>query len=241
MNSELFEYRKTDLLVNEIAGLYPRLNDKFTLNKSDAINWVVYVLRQLGKGITEPQIYNLEIQDHKVKLPGEISVIDGVYKNKCTSLITNNFNYQYPIRYVGGKNSNIISTNCAKLAPYNIGTTFSINYPYLIFNFTDSCVGILAQSLRIDPDTSIPMYPDEESTKQAIQEYILMQWLREPAELGEYDWNKWLLHKSLYENYFSQAKGFFLMPSELEAGNIISNTNYKYNRFKIPRRRRNYY
>ena len=237
MNNELFEYKKTDLLVNEIIGLYPRLNDKFTLNKSDAINWAVYVLRQLGAGSTEPQIYNLSIENNKVKLPTDIKIIDGVYKNRCNSLITDSFNFQYPIRYVDGIRSNIVSDSCTRLAPRNVGITFSVNYPYLTFNFTDSCVSILAQSFKVDPDTGIPMYPDEESTKQAIQEYILFNWLREPAILGEYDWNKLAGHEERYKQYFGQAKGFFLTPSVIEAGNIITNTNYKYNRFRIPKRR----
>lgn len=240
MNNELFEFKKLDELVNEIAGLYPRLNDKYTLNKSDAINWGVYVLRQLGAGASEPQIYNYEISNHMVKLDTEIRIIDGVYRSKCNTSPNTSINFsnlQLPVRYVQGIKSNIISDSCAKLAPYNIGYTFSLNYPFCIFNFTDQCVSILAQSLVIDPNTKIPMYPDEESTKQCIQEYILSQWLKEPAILGEYDWNNWLLHDQKYKDYFSQAKGFYITPSQEEGANIMTSTNYRYSPFRIQRRR----
>lgn len=239
MNDSLYEFRKLDELINEIIGLYPRLNDKYTLNKSDAINWGVYVLRQLGYGAGESQIYNLQVQNHMIKIPTEIKVIDGVYRGKCNtdSTVFTNFNSFTPIRYVGGIQSNIISDTCAKLAPNNTGYTFSINYPFLIFNFTDSCVSILAQALKVDPDTKIPMYKDDESTKQAIHEYILFNWMREPAMLGEYDYNLLLGHESRYLEYFKQAKTANLTQTQLQAANSLNNTNYKYAKFHIPRRR----
>lgn len=239
MNNSLYEFRKLDELINEIIGLYPRLNDKYTLNKSDAINWGVYVLRQLGYGAGDTEIFNLEVSNHMVKIPTEVKIIDGVYRGKCNSSNTlfSNFNSYTPIRFVGGIKSNIISDKCAKLAPHNAGYTFSINYPFLIFNFTDSCISFLAQTLKIDPDTKIPMYKDDESTKQAIHEYILYNWMREPAMLGEYDYNLLLGHKDRYDKYFLQAKNSNLTQDQLEAANSLNNTNYRYSKFHIPRRR----
>jgi len=240
MNPNIFEFRKLDELVNEIIGLYPRLNDKYTLNKSDAINWGVYVIRQLGYNSGETEIFNLEVQNHMVKIPSHVKVIDGVYKGKCNSnnTVFTNFNNFIPLRFVGGVQSNIISDKCAKLAPNNAGYTFSINYPFLIFNFTDTCISFLAQTLKIDSDTKIPMYKDDESTKQAIQEYILFNWMREPAILGEYDYNLLLGHEARYKEYFSQAKTANLTQTQLEAANSLNNTNYRYSKFHIPRRRR---
>lgn len=243
MNSELIEFRSLSDLVSEIAGTYSRLNDVYTLNKSDALNNGIYVLRQLGVALTGDRVpVQVNVSNNLGKIPDNVQLIEAIYKSKCGQPIENwlSDSYLFPIKLVGGMKSPVISKNCChdtfgiNNANRVMRYTVSINYPYMIFNFTEGCVILDSYQFVLD-QYGLPSYPNDESVKKAIENYILMMWLKEPTLLNEFDPNKYLKLESDYNLYFSQAKANMIMPNVQEGRNQIEAQDRKYRRFKIPK------
>lgn len=237
MENSLFEFRSLADLVSEIASSYPRLNDIYTLDKTDAINNAVHVLRLLGTGIYERQPISVKVENNTGRIPQEVQLINGIYWSKCGQPVENWVGdaYLLPIKVTNGMKSPILTKSCCaniNNASWVGRYTVSINNPYMIFNFQTGCVLLDSYVFRTD-ENNIPMYPDEEMTRKAIEEYILMRWMYEPSMLGEYDWNKWLGHEARYGQFLGAAKANWMTPDETEARNMLEAQNRKYRRFKI--------
>lgn len=222
--------------VSELQGRYKILNQEFPLNKTLALDFGIYVLRQLGTPANTPDLTYAKIEDYILKIPTNINEIEGVYlaNTNCPTPQTSAWHegHLYPLKFVKGLNSNILCSNsdCRKAT----GTkTFSINPPHLIFNFTNEYVIIDAWKFYTD-ENSIPMIPDIESVKKCIENYIVVQWLDEAALLKkDINYNYLLKKEDDYHRYFGQAKADLIMPTQLEAREFMNSWNRQLDKFKI--------
>lgn len=237
---QIYEWKSLSDLVQEIQGRYKRLNNINPLNKSLALDWASFVVKQIGIGMYEPMILYTQIKNNVIEVPNETQMIFSIYlsspNQKDPLKVDWNTARLYALRYEPNK----IKANylCKDSPCYRSSSrkSFSINKKTIVFNFTNEYVLIDYFALPTD-DNGIIMIPDEESTKKAIEYYILTQWVSELALIDKnaINYNEHLRNTELYDHYISQAKSAFLSNDILNGRDFIEGLQSKKLQFKIPR------
>lgn len=239
MEGNQFEFRSLISLISEVQMRVKRINDLYPLNRTDALEWGIEIMRQIGGGNYTENLHVIEKTDTNiVKIPNEVRLIEGIYLAECGRPLESYWTDSnlLPLKYVKGARSNIISPGCSNICNRWGSSihTFSINYPHLIFNFINQCVLLHSHDFVLD-ENGIPMYPDEPSTKKAIENYILYNWFLEPFYLGEMDGNRFL-HAEEQKNYYvQQAKNFWASLGVLQGRNSLEGRQVRFRKFTIPR------
>lgn len=237
MDNTLFEFKKLPDLITEIAGNLSRIHNQFPLDRTRALEQAVDTLRQIGTGVHSREPSLLEVKNNITRIPNYIQKIDALYlADQCNQPLQ----YYYsntrllPLKYVKGVRTNILTASCINNTQCNNLFTFSVKYPNFIFNFTDRCIIIDSLNFELD-DNNIPMYPDEVSTRKAIENTVIYNWFRELAYLKEIDWNVFLKVEDDKNIYVQQAKNFWSSLSIPEARNRLDAKNRAYSNYNIPR------
>lgn len=233
----------TDLIDN-VIGDYKKINNSNPLDRTSAIEWAIYIMRECGvKTLNEMPPKHLVVTNNKALIPADLSMLNAIYivsapigtetiGNDNTPL-NNTWQRVAALQYVGGSRASFLCSDCKSLSvasPY----TFTIQGPYLLFNFTDLDICIDYYGLVLD-ENGIPKYPDLPSVRECIQSYILYKWLHESYILDDIKDNKYQYLKAEYEERLRNAKAELLIPDMTEARNLVYNTRYRYARYRIPK------
>jgi len=233
------EYRSLVDLIDDLVGSMPKLNEQYPLDKSSAIEWGVDCMRQIGgTGYIYPaDVYHAEVINNTIQLPDNIQQINGVYLSSSNGegLINSNYSASglLALRYAGGSNDVILCKDCVNRRTKS-RDSFSIRFPYLIFNFTNATVCIFYNKFKVD-ENSLPMYPDDVSVVEAIKAYIIWKWMYESYLLDDIRSDKYAEITQHKNFYILQAKNNFVMPSLLESRGMVEAVNQRYSKFRIPR------
>lgn len=228
------QYNSLVQLIDEFIGQFSKMNDNNPLDRDAAINWGIDCLREIGMCTAEqkePTV--LSVIDNKAVLPNDVLIINGVYPNDSAYSI-NGYQRLYSLQYVGGIRSNSVSVDktCLQIAsPY----TFSINYPYLVFNFSDDReVWLDYKGFKVDSD-GIPMYPAIPSVREAINSYILYRWQYEEYLLDNIKSEKFGFLKQEKSDMINNARQDCLSEGMMEVRNRIYQTRNRYSAYRIPK------
>ena len=228
------QYNSLVQLIDEFIGQFSKMNDNNPLDRDAAINWGIDCLREIGMCTAEqkePTV--LSVVNNKAVLPNDVLIINGVYPND-TAYSINGYQKLYSLQYVGGIRSNSVSVDktCLQIAsPY----TFSINYPYLVFNFSDDReVWLDYKGFKVD-EFGIPLYPDVPSTKEAIKAYVIWKWQLEEWLLDNLKNDKFIYLEQKKTEMLNNARQDLLSPGILETRNSIYNQRNKFSKYHIPK------
>ena len=163
-------------LINDIVGQYPRINENFPLDKSNALEWGTDCMRLLGAGIFQEFVYHAKIKDNKIKIPDNLYLIEGIYRSLDCNIqqVSWQNSHLYPLKYAGGIKSNMLCNDCCNTdISYikDVRDTFSINKPNIIFNFTDEYVVIDYYGFVTD-ENGLYSYPDNPTVKQIGRAHV---------------------------------------------------------------------
>jgi hypothetical protein len=236
--NQTYSYQSIANIIDDLTGRYQRINETYPLDKNNAVEWATDCLRQIGGGITQEFIYHTKVKNNIIQLPDNVDKIDGVYMSKDCNIqqIAWQNSHLYALKLVGSVKSNLLCKDCCNTMVKDSRDTVSINYPYLVFNFTDNWVVVDYYGFQKDED-GLVMYPDEPSVKEALKNYILYHWLREPYLLNEISQYLYKDIEKDKDKYISQAKSAFVIPDVMQARGIIERNNNRYAKFQLTRYR----
>lgn len=228
------QYNSLVQLIDEFIGQFSKMNDNNPLDRDAAINWGIDCMREIGMATAEQkEPLVLPVVGNKSLLPSDVLIINGVYLYD-SSFTAGDYRTAYALKYVGGIKSNSISidyTNIYNYSPY----TFSINYPYLVFNFSeDRKIWLDYKGFKTD-EHGIPMYPDLVSVKEAIKSYIVWKWQFEEYLLDNMKGEKFGYLEQKKTEMINNARQDCLSEGMLEARNRIYQTRNRYSSYRIPK------
>lgn len=231
------EYRSLIDLIDDLAGSLPKLNDQYPLDKSNAVEWGVDCLRQIGGNqyVYIPDFYHAKVTNNTVEIPKGTHQITGIYLSSNEGLVNSRLSPSglVALRYAGDPNNVLLCKQCENVRANN-RSSFSIRYPFITFNFTDSYVCIFYNKFVTD-DRGIPMYPDDINVSEAIKAYILWKWMHEAYLLDDIKGDKYSEITQQKSLTLTAAKNNFIMPDILEARGLVEQINNRYKNFKIPK------